>query len=80
MGTKYHDFRWIQTQLTLTRRYLDAAAHAAADAVYQHIEQANRMYEVTARSLSHLNLDEDERSFIERELTTLRLRLQTGSS
>lgn len=77
MGTKHHDLKRIQTHLTLTRWHLNAAAHAAAEMVYHHIEQAYRMYEVTTRSLSHLNLEEHERSFLERELGMLRVRLRT---
>lgn len=74
MSTKHHDFAWIQTQLILTRWYLDAAASAAAEAVHHHLEQAHRMYEITVRSLTHLRLDEHERSFVERELAVLRVR------
>lgn len=80
MGTKHHDFTWIQTQLTLTRWYLDAAASAAAEAVHHHLEQAHSIYEITARSLAHLSLDEHERSFVERELAVLRVRFDMENS
>lgn len=80
MGTKHHDVKWIQTQITLTRWYLDAAASAAAQRVHHHLQQAHRMYEITVGSLRHLSLDEDQRGSIERELEALRVRLDTKNS
>lgn len=80
MGTKHHEFEWIQTQLTLTRWHLNAAAHATSETLHRHLHQAHRMYEVTARSLSELSLDGDQRSFIERELAAVRARLDADDS
>lgn len=80
MSTKHHDFRWIQTQLTLARWYLDAAAYAVAGTVHHHVHQAQRTYELTVQSLSQLSLDEPQRSCIERELAALRVRFGNGES
>ena len=80
MGTKHHEFEWIQTQLTLTRWYLDAAAHATAETLHRHLRQAHRMYEVTARCLSDLSLDGNQCTIIEQELEELRARLDRDDS
>lgn len=75
MGTK-HDLTWIQTQLTLTRWYLDAAASAAAGAVRHHLQQAQNVYDVTVCSLSQFHLDEGQRASIEQALSDLQARLE----
>lgn len=79
MEMQHRDFDWIETQLTLARWYLDAAANAAAEAAYHHLQQARNVYEVTVRSLSQLNLDGQQRGRVERELALLRVRLGATS-
>lgn len=71
----HHDFTWIQTQLTLARWYLDAAASAATERVHHHSQQARNVYEATVRSLSRLSLDEQQRNLVARELSALRVQL-----
>lgn len=78
MGTKCHDLKWIQTQLTLARWYLDAASSAAAEAMRNNLRHAQSMYDVAMRALSQLDVDEDQRASIERELSELRARLETA--
>lgn len=41
--------RWIHSQLTLTKWYLDAASHAATESVHQHIERARHEYNQALR-------------------------------
>jgi hypothetical protein len=78
MRTKSYDITWIQTQLTLIRWYLDAATRASAEAVRQKIQQAREVYEAAARALSQMDLSEDQRESIDREMSVLRCRLDAA--
>jgi hypothetical protein len=78
MRTKSHDIPQIQTQLTLIRWYLNAAAGTSQEAVRHKIQQARELYETAACSLSYLNLSAEQRESIERELSALRSQLETA--
>lgn len=72
------DVTWVQTQLTLARWHLHAATSSVAGAVRQRLQQAREVYEMTASTVSRLQLNEEQRTSIEQELATLRFCLESS--
>jgi hypothetical protein len=71
MGATDRDITWIQTQLTMGRWYLDAAASASAEFARNYLERARRTYEGILQSLSQLDLSSEERELIGKAVSTL---------
>jgi hypothetical protein len=79
MNQKDCDLTWIQSQLTLARWYLDAAASSAAGAVRHQLKKATDVYDRVKVSLSNMELNDEQRESVERELSAVRVRLETAS-
>lgn len=77
METQQHDVTWIQTQVTLARWHLDAALSACTEGAQHNLQRSWQVCESTMNVLSHLDVPAEQREEFERELATIRSRLET---